>query len=82
MVGVVLVGVEEKAQVAGGTVWSTVSATTAVTGGVDAVAAGAGSSGVFAVGPAVDRTGKGNSAAAGAMTAGLPLASSVEAWVN
>jgi len=82
VVGVVLVGVEEKAQVAGGTVWSTVSATTAVTGGVDAVAAGAGSSGVFAVGPAVDRTGKGNSAAAGAMTAGLPLASSVEAWVN
>ena len=84
VVGVVLVGVEEKAQVAGGTVWLTVSATAAVTGGVEAVAAGAGSSGVSAVDPAADRTGKGNSAAAGAgaMTAGLPLASSVEAWVN
>jgi len=34
VVGVVLVGVEEKAQVAGGTVWFTVSATAAVTGGV------------------------------------------------
>ena len=76
VVGVVLVGVEEKAGVAGGSFWVTVS----VTGDVDVVAAG--SSGVSAVDPAVDRTAKGNSAAAGAMTAGLPLASSVEASVN
>lgn len=82
VVGVVLVRVEEKAQVAGGTLWFTVSVTATVTGAVDAVAAGAGSSGVSAVDPAVDRTGKANSAAAGAMTAGLPLASSVEAWIN
>ena len=53
VVGVVLVGVEEKARVAGGTVWFTVSATATVTGGVDTVAAGAGSSGVSAVDPAV-----------------------------
>jgi len=76
VVGVVLVGVEEKARVAGGSICVTVSATVWVTGDVDVVTAG--SSGVSAV----DRTAKGNSAAAGAMTAGLPLASSVEASVN
>ena len=80
VVGVVLIGVEEKARVAGGSIWVTVSATVWVTGDVDVVAAG--SSGVSAVDPAVDRTDKGNSAVAGALTAGLPLASSVEASVN
>lgn len=75
VVGVVLVGVEETARVASGSVWVTVSVTVGVRGDVGVVAAG--SSGVSAVDPAVDIT-----AAAEAVTADLPMASSVEASVN
>ena len=75
VVGVVLVGLDETARVASGSISVTVSVTVGVRGDVGVVAAS--SSGVSAVDPAVDRT-----AAAAAVTADLPMAASVEASVN
>jgi len=69
---VVLVGVEKTARVTSGSVCVTISVTIWLTGDVDLIAAGSG--GVSTVDSAVDGTSEGNSVAAGAMTAGLPLA--------